>query len=211
MLVRTLCSLALALSLVATAAAPAAACGHSMRVKVNLDDSELLVRAERLIDGDKPLAGLKLVRDFYQSKGLRNGSTIERRARRLAATAVVRLEGRFDQRARLHKTPKQLAANLAWAVTTLRAELKRSYDDPAVRMALGEALSRQAGSEKEALALLQALRDGELMVSGYGFAALARLEAAHGDQAAASAARERCAAIAGDAARAVCGAPAGQG
>ncbi|MCK6586998.1 MAG: hypothetical protein HUU21_02110 [Polyangiaceae bacterium] len=94
------------------------------------------------------------------------------------------------------KTEQDRAANLTWAVTTMRSLNEAKKDDPALQTELGEVLARAPGNETEAREILGKLAQKDLISSPEGYAALAMLHAKSGDTAGREAAMKKCQAMA---------------
>ena len=123
--------------------------------------------------------------------------TRSRRARSACSRSrVVRSDGAVDEKKAhvasangIEWTPK---ANLEWAVQSLREIDAKRPNDPTVQADLGEALSKTATGQAEALKLLQGLAQKDLMGSPHAYAALAKLRTAERRLAGAEAAIKRC-------------------
>ena len=89
-------------------------------------------------------------------------------------------------------TAQDRAANLEWAIKTLRDQSTRRPQDPALQTDLGEALAKIPKYHPEAVKILGALAARDLVASAQGYAALARLRDAAGDKAGRDAAVKRC-------------------
>jgi hypothetical protein len=118
---------------------------------------------------------------------------VETRALRVFALAIVRSDGKVNERPFVAGaatwTP---AANLEWAVETLREIDHIRPNDPAVQADLGEALSKLPHGRAKAFELLSGLAKKDLMGSPHAYAALAKLESDKGDAKNAEAALKKC-------------------
>jgi hypothetical protein len=108
-------------------------------------------------------------------------------SQRVVAVAIVRNDGVL-----LMEGFKASASdNLAWAMAILRFAAQHGGDDPVAQSHLAEGLER-TGEHAEALRILGDLAKADLLGSGEGYAALARLQIEHGDAAAGEASMARC-------------------
>jgi hypothetical protein len=124
------------------------------------------------------------------------GSPLETRAHIILALAVVRAGGSLAGVTGFSsKRDADRAANLEWAVSTLRQVEASRSNDPVAQANLGEALAARAGYEDEALAILGKLASRDLMGSAHAYAALAKLQAARGEALASEEATRRCEAM----------------
>jgi hypothetical protein len=89
----------------------------------------------------------------------------------------------------------QKRANLEWSVTTLRAMNALRKNDASLQADLGEALSKVASSQQEALQVLTKLANEDLIGSPHAFAALAKLRLAAGDANGSAEAVKKCEAM----------------
>jgi hypothetical protein len=120
---------------------------------------------------------------------------VQTRALRVLAVAIVRTKGKATEFALIHRgEDKTPAANLEWAVQTLREIDKMRQNDPAVQADLGEALAKlpNGSGKREALEILEKLATKDLMGSPNAYAALAALRQERGDTSGASSALQRC-------------------
>ena len=187
--------LALALFPVAAlASADARACGMALEMAPQPQKPKTPVQnvaaAEQSLDAGQNDAAVKaIVASFPKVRDTEAGaSPVETRALRVFAVAVVRSNGTVSEKAGSW-TP---AANLAWAVQSLREIDAKRPNDPAVQADLGEALSKVPGKQDEAMKLLGTLAQKDLMGSPFAYAALAKLRTDKGDVAGAQAAVKRC-------------------
>lgn len=87
-------------------------------------------------------------------------------------------------------------ADIDDAITVLRQQTKDSPKNPWLKVRLAEALSHNAKGTKEAVKILEPLAKEDLIVDAEGFATLARLRRQAGNAEGATAALERCKAMA---------------
>jgi Flp pilus assembly protein TadD len=179
----------------------AQACGMSIRMDPTPQRPspvQEIARAEKSLESGQNLLAAKAILGSFA--GVRNvtagANPLETRALRVFALAVVRSDGAVDEKAAkvasangVEWTP---ASNLAWAVQSLREIDEKRPNDPTVQADLGEALSKTAAGQAEALKLLQGLAQRDLMGSPHAYAALAKLRTSSGDTAGAEAAIKRC-------------------
>lgn len=127
------------------------------------------------------------------------------RAYRILAVATARAGGALNIEKELvesirgtwiGKSEKDRAANLTWAVASMRRLNEVKKDDPALQTELGEVLARVDGHQDEARELLGKLAQKDLIASPEGYAALAMLHAKAGDTAGREAAMRKCTAMA---------------
>ena len=179
----------------------AKACGMSVRMDPTPQRPtpvQEIARAEKALEGGQNLAAAQaILGSFPRIRTATAGANpLETRALRVFALAVVRSDGTVDEK-KAHVasangnewTPK---ANLEWAVQSLREIDVKRPNDPTVQADLGEALSKTATGQGEALKLLQGLAQKDLMGSPHAYAALAKLRTQNGDSAGAEAAIKRC-------------------
>ena len=179
----------------------AKACGMSVRMDPTPQRPtpvQEIARAEKALEGGQNLqAAQAILGTFPRIRNVTAGANpLETRALRVFSLAVVRSDGTVDEKkARvasangLDWTPK---ANLEWAVQSLREIDAKRPNDPTVQADLGEALSKTATGQQEALKILQGLAQKDLMGSPHAYAALAKLRTQSGDSAGAEAAIKRC-------------------
>ncbi len=179
----------------------AQACGMSIRMDPTPQRPspvQEIARAEKSLENGQNLVAAQAILGSFP--GVRNATAganpLETRALRVFALAVVRSDGAASEKqARvatvngIEWTPK---ANLEWAVQSLREIDEKRPNDPTVQADLGEALSKTASGQAEALKLLQGLAQKDLMGSPHAYAALAKLRMQSGDTAGAEAAIKRC-------------------
>lgn len=196
----------LALALVPAAfvlAAPteASACGMSVRMEPTPQRPtpvQEIARSEKALEGGQNLtAATAILQTFPRIRSATAGANpLETRALRVFALAIVRSDGTVDEKkakvASANGNDWTPASNLAWAVQSLREIDQKRPNDPTVQADLGEALSKTAGGQTEALKILQGLAQKDLMGSPHAYAALAKLRTQSGDLAGAEAAIKRC-------------------
>ncbi len=101
----------------------------------------------------------------------------------------------------------RVPGTLRYRDVALRAVSATKAGDPSVKTELAEALARLESHRQEARGILEELAKKDLIASPEGYAALAELRRAAGDEPGQRAAAERCRAMAGEGAG-LCGAPA---
>lgn len=185
--------------LATTYATDAGACGMSIRMDRTPQKPtpvQEIARAEKALENGQNLVAAKAVlATFPRVRSATAGANpLETRGLRVFALAVVRSNGAVNEKSagvagQGEWTP---AANLEWAVQSIREIDAKRPNDPTVQADLGEALSKLPHGQKEALAILQKLADKDLMGSPHAYAALAKLRTAKGDLGGAEAAIKRC-------------------
>jgi len=161
----------------------AVACGESIAFEVD-PNVILLSQAESSLNKGKPRsAALDAVKVFPKLKTLAPGaSPLLPRAQRIVAMAIVRTDGLLTAGKEFQaSTSDERRANLEWAVSTLRRLNATKVNNPAVQTDLAEALAKLPESQGEALATLDKLARKDLVTSAYGYATLAKLRKAAGD------------------------------
>lgn len=173
---------ALVVAGVAGPARPASAC---MNAVAALNENVLtLVQAEDDLAHGKPGAAIqRTLQEFPDLKSAKDGDRLMTRAKRIAATAVVRMQGLLAVRGFEASTAAERRANLEWAVATLRVVDRKDKGRPVLQAELAEALSALPEHQQEALDILERLAALEVMPSPYAYRALARLRALAGDAA----------------------------
>jgi hypothetical protein len=195
-----LVAVALAIVPAALAIAPdASACGMSVRlepVKAKPSPVQEIARAEKALEnGQNGEAAKAVLANFSNVRNVTAGSNpLETRALRVFALAVVRSDGTVSEKSsgswsQNDWTP---AANIAWAVQSLREIDAKRPNDPTVQADLGEALSKTAIGKDEALKMLGGLAEKDLMGSPFAYAALAKIRNEKGDTSGAEAAIKKC-------------------
>jgi len=179
----------------------AEACGMSVRMDptpAKPSPVQEIARAEKALDAGQHLVAAKAVLGTFPTIRSTTAGKIplETRALRVFAMAVVRSEGAVDEKkahvASANGVEWTPAANLAWAVQSLREIDQARPNQPTVQADLGEALSKLPSGEAESLRILQGLAQKDLMGSPQAYAALAKLRGRQGDTAGALAALKRC-------------------
>jgi hypothetical protein len=196
----------------------ASACGGGWWPEVQIDHRvQGIARAEKALEGGKYAdAAASVVRMIPHIRNYTKATKdpIINRAMRVLAVATVRSEGQLDFAKQMPddlegqwiaKKDGDKLANLEWAAHTMGAVNDWKKNDPAMQTELGEALAKVDARRGEATELLGKLAAKDLMASPEGYAALAQLRAAAGDDSGRVAALERCRAMAEDAA--LCKAP----
>jgi hypothetical protein len=181
------------------------ACGMSVRLDPTPQRPtpvQEIARAEKALEsGQNAQAARAVLGTFPRVRAVTAGQNpLETRALRVFALAVVRSDGSISERSIAVPAAKPAAdgtewtpaANLAWAVEALREIDGKRSNDPTVQADLGEALSKTAHGQAEALRILQGLAQRDLMGSPHAYAALAKLRSQLGDQSGAEAAIKRC-------------------
>jgi hypothetical protein len=201
MKIAKLAAVALALLPAAVMVAPdAEACGMSYGLERPVQQKpspvqDIAAAEKSLENGDNSAAARRVLNQFASIRNATAGKNpIETRALRVFALAVARSGGAVSERSSGVATSTEWtpAANLEWAVQSLREIDASRPNDPAVQADLGEVLSKLPRGEGEALGILQGLADKDLMGSPFAYAALARLRTGKGDAAGAEAALKRC-------------------
>jgi hypothetical protein len=195
----------------------ASACGGGWEPAEMIDHRPMgVAMAEKQIaEGNYNGAAATVLRVIPHIANYKNGSKadIVNRAMRVLAVATARSDGAFkferEVPNELHgtwlgKDKSERAANLEWAVSTLRHVNEWKKDDAVVQSELGEALAKVDGQRDEARTLLEKLAKKDVLTSPHAYRALADLRAAKGDSDGRLAALERCRAMTKDAA--LCGA-----
>jgi hypothetical protein len=151
---------------------------------------EALIIADTAMEQDAPrVAAAALLKAFARVRPIPvEASKRDVRALHLMAVALARTNG-------FAPDAKTRAANLDWAIATLRDLAQAHGDDPIVRAELGEALAKVPAHRAEALALLSSLAERDLLASARAYGELAKLRAAQGDPRGAASAADRCRAM----------------
>lgn len=179
----------------------AQACGSAIRLDPTPQRPspvQEIARAEKALEGGQGLAAAQAVLGTFPRirTATAGANPLETRALRVFALAVVRSEGSVDEKkarvASANGVDWTPAANLEWAVQSLREVDQKRPNDPTVQADLGEALSKTTAGQAEALKILQGLAQKDLMGSPHAYAALAKLRTQSGDSAGAEAALKRC-------------------
>jgi hypothetical protein len=195
--------LAFALALVPTlalaSASDADACGMSVgleRITPKPTPVQEIARAEKALEnGQNAVAARAVLGTVPRVRSVTAGANaLDTRALRVLALAVVRSNGAVTEKSLglPNATDWTAHANLEWAAQAMREIDAKRPNDPTVQADLGEALSKLASSQDEALKLLQGLAQKDLMGSPHAYAALAALRKDRGDIAGAEAATKRC-------------------
>ena len=196
-------SAALALALAPAAfilgmSSDASACGMSVRFDPTPQKPspvQEIARAEKALEAGQNAAATRAVLGSFPGvRAVTPGKNpLATRALRVFALAVVRSDGEIDEsKARGAKATWTKAANLEWAVQSLREIDATRPNDPAVQADLGEALSKLPHTQGEAMTVLAKLADKDLMGGPHAYVALATLRSAKGDATGAQAALKRC-------------------
>jgi hypothetical protein len=161
----------------------AAACGESIAFEVD-PNVLLLSQAEgNLSSGKVRAAALDAIKVFPKIKTAKPGSSVLLpRAQRIVAMAIVRSDGLVTLGKEFTaSTSDERRANLEWAIATLRRLSAAKKNNPSADTDLGEALARLPETQSEGLATLDKLARKDLVTSADGYAALAKLRKAAGD------------------------------
>ncbi len=183
-------------ALVSAAPRPASACGSFVYREIDTS-AQLVSQAETsLADGHYAKAAAKVVQAFPALKIVKPGSVpLADRALHILALASVRSDGALAVNGFKSATAADRATNLAWSVAVLRGLNAKRVNNPAYQTDLGEALAKTPGGHEEAKKILGELAEKDLLTSAEGYAALARLRAEAGDNAARDEAVKRCEAM----------------
>jgi hypothetical protein len=187
-----------------TAASRAEACGGAIwsensQRQARPTPAALVAKAEKLLDEGKPALALASILEAYPKleQGVRGNDPVATRALRISAVATVRSQGALSivgakapvayydydygrdvnvpAKVVAAKTDVERAARMQWSIATLRALHTQNAGNTAVSGELGEALGAVSGNEEEALSMLTALSDQDLLGSPQAYATLARL------------------------------------
>jgi Flp pilus assembly protein TadD len=179
----------------------AKACGSAIRLDPTPQRPspvQEIARAEKALEGGQNLAAAQAVLGTFPRirTVVAGANPLETRALRVFALAVARSDGSVDEKkarvASANGVEWTATSNLQWAVQSLREIDQKRPNDPTVQADLGEALSKTASGQAEALKILQGLAQKDLMGSPHAYAALAKLRTSTGDTAGAEAAIKRC-------------------
>lgn len=206
---KLLAAAALAVGVGALAPQQAEACGGAWYPEVQIDYRiQGIAAAEKQLEqGQHANAAASVIRmiPHIRNYKAKSGDPIINRAMRVLAVATVRSGGElaigkqipYELRGQwLAQNDGDKTANLDWAVVAMRSVNTWKSDDPAVQTELGEALAKVDANKGEARDLLGDLADKDLLGSAEGYAALAELRAANGDEDGRIAALKRCEAMA---------------
>jgi Flp pilus assembly protein TadD len=177
----------------------ASACGMSVRMDPTPQRPTPVMeiaRAEKALENGQNVQAAQAVLGTFPRIRVATAGTnpLETRALRVFALAVVRSNGDVNEKkagfaSQGEWTPK---ANLEWAVQSIREIDAKRPNDPSVQADLGEALAKLPHGQDEALKILTALAQKDLMGSPQAYAALANLKSIKGDASGAEAAIKRC-------------------
>jgi hypothetical protein len=186
----------------------AAACGGEWYPEVSIDHRiHGVAQAEKsLANGNRLAAAASVLRMMPHIKTLKSkpGSLVAR-AERVLAVALSRSQGAL---AVDREVPSEVlgawrgakegesAANLAWSVNVLKRQSSAKADDVSLKTDLAEAMARLPEHRSEARSILEDLAKRDLIASPEGYAALASLRSASGDQDGQKLALKRCEAMA---------------
>lgn len=176
----------------------AVACGESIAFEID-PNVLLLSQAEGNLNGGKPRsAALDALKVFPKIKEAKPGSSpLLARAQRVVAMSIVRTDGLLTAgKVFTASTSDERRANLEWAVATLRRLSAAKKNNPAAETDLAEALARLPETQSEALATLDKLARKDLVTSANGYATLAKLRKAAGDDAGSEVAMKKYEALA---------------
>lgn len=198
-------------------ARPAAACEHAIQFQVN-EMLQLLVKAERLLDSKphwafaKAMTALLDLEDDdleldskYKKK---KAALFTRRARRVAALAAVRRDGKVNIKLRVSVKrikPDKRLQNLEWALGILKKQYDANKTNPVLAAGYAEALARFPARRPEARKILAGLASRDIMPYAFAFRVLAELEHGAGNATARDAAIGRCRTMSKKQLRASCG------
>lgn len=192
---------------------PASACGMSVNLAVRPAKQKAkpapspvleVAAAEHALEQAQPLvAARKVLAVFPGVRSVEGGRRpLETRALRVFALAVVRADGDLPAAVGQGWTR---AANLEWAVQSLKEIDASRPNEPSLQADLGEAMAHLPRMRGQALTTLDKLAQKDLMGSPQAYAALSRLRAERGDSTGAAVAMKRCEGMA--ATPSVCAAP----
>ncbi len=196
--IASLALFAFSLAAPALTALPATACMEAIEVRPPTPQKPNppadVAAAERALDGGNAVAAARQVlKTFPDLKTTEPGQEpLKTRALRVLALANVRADGALNLAGFSGHAADERAKNLEWSVTKLSAMSKTRPNDPAMQADLGEAMSKVPGQKAEALKILGALADKDLMGSPQAYAALGRLRAEAGDTSGSVLAVKRC-------------------
>lgn len=205
----------LALAFGSPLTSPVDACHNGVELELDRETAQTSQSERRLRTG-RIRSALQLagrIRRGLTAYRTSDGFVISRRASLLArldrvlAVITVRLGGGVDRdrwRASDDAPRATRRDNLQWAADRLAALLADSPDDPVTRARLGEAWLHFPAHHAEAATMLQELSDDRVMPDVYGYATLAKLHDALGNEIASADALRRCHARANRAERGVC-------
>jgi|HubBroStandDraft_1064217.scaffolds.fasta_scaffold118788_2 hypothetical protein len=190
-----------------SASPPAAACGgfyeaeyrapkpKPVQVKPKPTTEEAISIAEPALQKEQPALAAAALADGFpklRTSGI-DTTRQETKALRAMALALARTDGSLSTPGPFFAaTAAAKSQNLQWSIATLRKLNDARPNDPALQADLGEALAHSPGSQDEALRVLGALADKDIMGSAHAYAQLARLRAQKGDAAGSHEAAKRC-------------------
>jgi hypothetical protein len=159
--------------------------------------TDALVTAESALARGELATAARRVSKFFPALRQQESvsGTLELRAARILALVSVRSGGGWlDGNGNLVTPDEQevRGANLKWAIKQLRLRAAANPGSPPAKADLGEALAASPSDRPEARKLLESLAKKRLLSSGYGYAALAKLRRADGDEKGAEAALSEC-------------------
>jgi hypothetical protein len=207
-LARTLLLACAAFGAAGAVSSDALACGGEWAPYIEIDHRpQGVARAQKLLDrGNHVAAASTVLRMMPHVRSLQpKSAAVVARAQRILAVAIARGDGALavgkDVPASVKagwtgKDADERRANLQWAVATLRGVEATRKNDPAVQTDLAEAMARLDSTRDEAKRLLEQLAEKDLIASAQGYATLAALRAAAGDEPGRKLAAARCAAMA---------------
>jgi hypothetical protein len=174
----------------------ASACGTAVYREID-SSAQLVAQAEQaLSEGKLNKAAVKAVQAYPALKAVKPGQLpLADRALRIMALASVRRDGNVSVGGFKGESMADRAANLEWSIDALRGLNAKRANNPSYQTDLGEALAKVPAHHAEAAKLLGELAAKDLLTSAEGYAALARLRAESGDNAARDEAVKRCEAM----------------
>jgi hypothetical protein len=187
---------------------PAQACGGEWYPVMQVDPRiHGVARAESaLSSGKASIAAASVIRMMPHIKSLKaKAGSLVGRAERVLALALARFDGSLPLEREVPREvvgswlgdkPGQAQQNLAWSIAVLRRQADAKSDDVSLKTDLAEALARSPEHRAEARVILEELAGRDLVASPEGYATLAALRSASGDQNGQKLALQRCEAMA---------------
>jgi hypothetical protein len=155
---------------------------------------EAIAIAEPAMENEQPVvAATAIAEGFPKLKTTPADAPQQRKALHAMAVALARTGGGLKVPGAFYATTdKARAANVDWAIVTLRKLDEQRVNDPVTQAELAEALAQSPSHKDEALTLLAGLAARDVMGSAHGYAVLTRLRLEKRDLEGAADASRRC-------------------